>query len=387
MSNGDTGDTTAASASRQGLRIFGWSPVDLLLKLRTFIALILVIIVFSFIAPNFFTVRNMLVTATHITVFGVLSLGMTLVMLTAGIDLSVGSVAGLAGMLAGWFVNQGIQFGNVTIYLTFPVIIIVVLIVGALLGAVNGFFITRFAVPPFIATLGMLHVGRGFALLTSEGQTFPNLNRYPLLHQLMQGNPSEEQIREAVTVIPGLRSGAERLASTSFEVIGTEYFLGVPIMVWIMIVLAILFAWVSKKTRFGRHVYAVGGNEDAARLSGVRVKRIKMAVYMISSACAALVGVMLASKLVASHPSTGETYELTTIACVVLGGTSLMGGRGSILGSIIGACVIVILTDGLVMTGVSSMWQRVFIGAVIVAAVVLDHIQQRVEERRATGAV
>jgi erythritol transport system permease protein len=357
------------------------------MKLRTFVALILVVIAFSFIAPNFFTVQNMLVMATHITVFGVLSLGMTFVMLTAGIDLSVGSVVGLAGMISGWFINQGIQLGNATIYLSLPAIILVVLLLGVAVGSINGFFITRFGVPPFIATLGMLHMGRGFAMLTSGGQTFPNLDRYPLLHTLAQSNPSPERANEAATAIPGLAPGnVEAMARTGFEVMGTEYFLGVPIMVWIMIGLAILFAWVSKKTRFGRHIYAVGGNEEAARLSGVRVNRIKMLVYMISGACAALVGIMLSSKLVASHPATGETYELTTIACVVLGGTSLMGGRGTILGSVIGACVIVVLSDGLVMAGVSSMWQKVFIGAVIVAAVVLDHVQQRVEERRATAA-
>jgi erythritol transport system permease protein len=194
-------------------------------------------------------------------------------------------------------------------------------------------------------------------------------------------------LNEAVTVVPGLLGqSAEQMAATQYQFFGQGHILGIPTMAWIMVVLAIIFAWVSTKTRFGRHIYAVGGNEEAARLSGVRVNKIKMLVYMISGACAALVGIMLSADLVAAHPATGETYELTTIACVVLGGTSLMGGRGTILGSVVGACVIVVLTDGLVMAGVSSMWQKVFVGAVIVAAVVLDHVQQRVEERRATTA-
>jgi erythritol transport system permease protein len=215
------------------------------------------------------------------------------------------------------------------------------------LGAVNGWLVSRLRVPPFIATLGLLYVARGAALLMSDGATFPNL----------AGDPAR--------------------GNTGLPEIGAGTWLGLPIPVWLMVALAAAAMFVAMRTPFGRQVYAVGGNERAALLAGVRVARVRMSVYVISGFCAALVGIIIAAQLGAAHPATGETFELNAIAAVVLGGTSLMGGRGTIAGTLIGAFVIGVLADGLVLLGVSEFWQMVIKGLVIVLAVVLDQYQKR----------
>ncbi len=319
----------------------------LLLRLRTLIAFFAVLIVFAIIAPNFLSFNNIVAMAKHSAIWTILAMGMTFVILGDGIDLSVGSIAGLCGMLAGGFLVEGLRlplFG-VVIYFHTEMIILVVLLIGIGLGAVNGLLITRLNVAPFIATLGMMYMARGFAMLRSGGKTFPNL------------------------------VGREDLGNTGFPSLGSGTIFGIPLVVWLAIIVAIIAAYVSKKTPLGRHVYAVGGNSDAAKLSGIRVNRIKMFTYMFSGFTAALTGLVLTSQLVASHPATGESYELTTIAAVVLGGTSLSGGRGSIGGSVIGALILGVLNDGLVMVGVSSFWQTVIKGFVVVIAVVVDQFQ------------
>jgi erythritol transport system permease protein len=219
------------------------------------------------------------------------------------------------------------------------------------MGAINGLVITRFNVAPFIATLGMLYVARGFAGLRNDGYTFPNI----------QGRPE--------------------LGNTGFELLGAGNLFGINYSVWIMIAFALVAYFVTTRLPFGRHVYAIGGNERSAELSGVRIRRTKTIVYMISGLCSAMVGLIIASQLVAAHPATGETFELNAIAAVVLGGTSLAGGRGSIGGTLIGAFVIGVLGDGLVMLGISSFWQKVIKGGVIVLAVIIDQVQARMQER------
>ncbi|HUX22018.1 MAG TPA: ABC transporter permease [Spirochaetia bacterium] len=327
----------------------------ILLKLRSLIALIAVLVVFSFIAPNFLTVSNLVAMAKHSAIWAILAIGMTYVIIGGGIDLSVGSIAGLCGMLAGGLLSEGLRlpmFGIVVYFHTF-LLLLIILLIGILLGAVNGTLITRLGVAPFIATLGMLYMARGFALLRSGGKTFPNLI----------GNPS--------------------LGTTGFPTLGAGTVLGIPLVVWIAVVLAIIGAYVSAKTPFGRHVYAVGGNEDAAKISGIRVNRVRMATYMFSGFAAALTGLVLASQLVASHPATGESYELTAIAAVVLGGTSLNGGRGSVGGSIVGALILGVLNDGLIIVGVSSFWQTAIKGMVVILAVVIDQFQLRKQNEAA----
>ncbi|WP_432757305.1 ABC transporter permease [Consotaella aegiceratis] len=327
----------------------------LLLRLRTFIALFAVIVFFSLTVPNFLSEANLIIMSKHVALNAFLAIGMTFVIITGGIDLSVGSIVGLAGMVAGALILYGIDLGPIgyTIWFNIPEVILITLVLGVLIGAVNGWLITRLNVAPFIATLGMLYVARGAALLSSNGATFPNLI----------GKPS--------------------LGNTGFPVIGAGTVLGIPLSIWILVVVGLGAAYLAAKTPLGRQIYAVGGNERAAALSGVRVNRVKMFVYMFSGFCAAIVGLIISSQLVASHPATGETFELNAIAAAVLGGTSMSGGRGKIGGTIVGAFVIGVLSDGLVMMGISAFWQMVIKGLVIIAAVVVDQLQRDLQRRAA----
>ncbi|TGR27295.1 ABC transporter permease [bacterium M00.F.Ca.ET.141.01.1.1] len=323
-----------------------------LMKLRTFIALIAVLVFFSIAAPNFLSAANLILMAKHVALNAFLAMGMTFVIITGGIDLSVGSIVGLCGMVAGYLVLNGIdlQIGY-TVYFNVFEIILITLLVGITIGAVNGLLITRLNVAPFIATLGVLYVARGFALLSSDGRTFPNL------------------------------VGKPELGTTGFGFLGAGRLLGLPVSIWILVVAALGAAYLARYTPLGRHIFAVGGNERAARISGVRVNMVKMFVYMFSGFCAAIVGLIISSELMASHPATGESFELNAIAAAVLGGTSMSGGRGTIGGTIVGAFVIGILSDGLVMMGVSSFWQMVIKGLVIIVAVVVDQAQRRLQQR------
>lgn len=336
-------------------RLSGLDIQELLLRGRAFIALIVLVVVFAILTPTFLTPANIVIMAKHVAINAILGIGMTYVILTGGIDLSVGSIVGLAAMIVGGLLNEGLVlpiFG-VIVYFHVWMIILIGLLVGLVMGAINGLIITRFNVAPFIATLGMLYAARGLALLRSNGNTFPNL------------------------------VGRPELNNTGFPLLGAGEFLSVNYSIWLMIIFALVAAFIATKTPFGRQVYAIGGNERAAELSGVRVKRVKTVVYMISGACAAMVGLIIASQLVAAHPATGTFFELNAIAAVVLGGTSLSGGRGSIGGTIIGAFVIGVLGDGLIGLGVSSFWQQVIKGGVIVLAVIIDQLQVRMQERAA----
>ncbi len=323
-----------------------------LMKLRTFIALFAVIIFFSIFAPNFLSTANMILMSKHATQNAFLAIGMTFVIVTGGIDLSVGSIVGLCGMIAGGLILYGIDLPmGYTVYFNILEVAIIVAIVGIFIGILNGLLITRLNVAPFIATLGTLYVARGAALLYSDGQTLPNL------------------------------VGREDLGNTGYAIFGSGTWLGLPVSVWMLIVVALGAAYFARFVPLGRHIFAVGGNERAARMSGIRVDRVKMFVYMFSGFCAALVGLVISSELMAAHPATGTNLELNAIAAAVLGGTSMSGGRGTIGGTIVGAFVIGILSDGLVMMGVSSFWQMVIKGLVIIIAVVVDQAQRKLQAR------
>ena len=324
----------------------------LLLKLRAVLVLLILLVAFSILTPSFLTANNLSILAKHVSINAILAIGMTFAILAGGIDLSVGSVAGLAGMVAGGLLTVGI--GGHTVGVVWAVL--AALMVSCGVGLLNGLLVSRIGVAPFIATLGTLYIARGAALLISNGKTFPNLS-----------GPAG--------------------TSTGFSVIGQSFVLGVPLPVWLMIVIAAVASAVALRTPFGRHVYAVGGNERAARLAGIRVGRVKLLTYCFSGLCAGLVGLIIASQLESAHPATGESFELNAIAAVVLGGTSLMGGRGSVRGSLIGAFVIGVLADGLVMLGVSEFWQIVIKGLVIVLAVTVDQVQTKVEARMAPAAL
>jgi erythritol transport system permease protein len=325
------------------------SAAEAAMKLRAYIALVVLLVFFSFNSPNFLTITSLITMVRHIALNAIIAMGATFVILTGGIDLSIGSIIGFTGMIAGGFIHQGIRldFPGITIYPWVPVVLFICVIIGVLIGWLNGVLVSKFNVTAFIATLGTMYIFRGFALIRSNGTTFPNLQ------------------------------GKSELHNTGFPLLGQGTFFHIPYSIIIMIVLIVVTAYIAKKTPFGRHVYAVGGNESAARLSGIRVREIKTIVYMISGGCAALVGLIISSELVAAHPATGESYEMNAIAATVLGGTSLAGGRGTIGGAVLGAFVIGVLNDGMVMMGISSFWQTVIRGIVIVLAVILDQLQNR----------
>lgn len=326
----------------------------LLVNLRAFIALFMLIGFFAVINDSFLAPGNLVILTKQVAINAILGIGMTFVILTGGIDLSVGSIVGLAGMVAGALINEGFilpMFG-IVVYFNVWVVLVITLIVGMIVGLVNGIIITRFNVAPFIATLGTLYIARGLALLSANGATFPNL------------------------------VGSEELGNTGFPLLGAGTLLGLPYSIWIMVALTILSVFIARKTPFGRQVYAIGGNERAAQLSGVRVKRVTLLTYVISGFCSAMVGLIIASQLVAAHPATGETFELNAIAAVVLGGTSLAGGRGTVFGTIIGAFVIGVLRNGMVLEGLSSFLQIIITGIVIILAVVIDQLQLRLQQRQ-----
>ena len=328
-----------------------------LLKGRTFIVLIVLLIFFSITADNFMNMNTVLLIGKHVALYGILAIGMTYVIITGGIDLSVGAIVGLGGMIAGGLLQNGLtlkMFG-VTLYFSVPMVVLITLLIGALIGVINGLIITKFNVAPFIATLGMMYVARGIANIHSNGATYSDLKGY------------------------------EGLGNQGWGFFGSNV-AGIPVGLLILIVLAVFFALLLKRTAFGWHVFSIGGNEKAAKLSGVKVDKVKICVYMISGICSAMVAVIASSQLAASHPATGESWEMNAIAAAVLGGTSMAGGIGSIGGTIVGAFVIGVINDGMVMCGVSEFWQMVIKGLVIILAVIIDQFQRNLQAKMALRA-
>ena len=333
------------STNKQGQ--IGFAQVAM--KLRAYIALIALLVFFSFAIPNFLTPLSIITMIRHVALNAIVAIGVTFVILTGGIDLSVGSIIGFCGMIAGGLIYEGLNlklFG-ITIYYSVPMVLIITIIIGILIGLFNGILVTKFNVTAFIATMGSMYIFRGLGMLRSDGRTFPHLIGSPELH------------------------------NTGFPLLGSGTFLGIHYTIIIMVVLIIVAVYLAKKTPFGRYIYAVGGNENAAKLSGIQVAKVKTIAFMISGGCAAIVGLIITSELVAAHPATGNAYEMNAIAATVLGGTSLAGGRGSIGGAVLGAFVIGILNDGMVMMGVSSFWQTVIKDIVIILAVIFDQMQNR----------
>jgi erythritol transport system permease protein len=341
-------DTTTAKRSRLGALIDRGDMVRLLLEGRAFFALIAIIIVFSLLSPYYFSLSNFLTMATHVAIFGILAVGMLLVVLNGGIDLSVGSTVGLSGVVAG-FLMQGVTLKSFGVVLYPPVWVVAVLTcaLGAFVGLVSGVLVAKFKVPAFVSTLGVMYVARGVALLITNGLTYNNLG------------------------------GRPELGNTGFDWLGFNRLFGVPIGVVVLAVIAIIGSVMLNRIAFGRWLYSSGGNERAAELSGVPVKSVQVTVYVLSGICAGITGLILSSQLTSAGPTAGNSYELTAIAAVVIGGAALTGGRGNIRGTLLGAFVIGFLSDGLVIIGISSYWQTVFTGAVIVFAVLLNSVQYR----------
>ena len=332
----------------------------LLLKGRTFIALALLVIYFCLRAPNFTQWGSIVLMIKHASIYGLLALGMTMVIITGGIDLGVGAVVGLSGMIAGGMMVEGIRLPWIqgTIYPNVPLILVIVFALAILIGLCSGELIARLRVPAFIATLGVMYICRGAAMLRSGGATFPNL-----FGDAARGNLGFDLIGSAT--IPGIE---------------------LPYSIIIFLVMALICAFIMKKTPLGNQIYAVGGNERAAILSGIKVRKVKVIVYILSAVLAAMSGIIMTSQLRAAHPATGESWEMNAIASVVLGGTSMSGGVGTIGGTIIGVMVITVLNDGMIMMGVSSFWQMVIKGVVIIVAVVIDLVQKDLQKKAALAA-
>lgn len=301
-------------------------------KLGPLLGLFLIVIVITILNPSFMTTDNILNILRQVSISALIAFGMTFVILTGGIDLSVGSTLALTGAVAATMLASGMD----------PVLtIFAALLLGAILGAVNGVIIAKGKVAPFIATLATMTIYRGLTLVYTDGRPVSNL-----------GN------------------------EITFQMLGKGYFFGIPVPVCTMILAFIALYVIMHKTTFGRRVYAVGGNEAASKLSGINVDRVKIAVYSLTGMLAALSALILTSRLNSAQPTAGTSYELDAIAAVVLGGTSLTGGKGWIFGTLVGALIIGVLNNGLNLIGVSSFFQQVVKGIVILIAVLIDRKKQ-----------
>ncbi len=290
--------------------------------------------VLGWLSPHFFTADNLLNVSLQASITAIIAAGMTFVILTGGIDLSVGSVVAFAGIVA----TSALRAGGAG-PAAFVFAIAAGLAVGAFSGVLAGLFVTRFRIAPFIVTLALMTIWRGAAFVVTEGRPVWDLPE-------------------------------------SFARLGGGRVLGVPLPTIVMVAVFVLAHVVLRSTRFGRHVYAVGGNAEAAHLAGVRVNRVLAAVYVLSGALSALAGILLASRMNSGQPNAGVMYELDVIAAVVVGGGSLSGGRGSIVGTFLGAMLIAILRNGLNLLNVNSYIQQVVVGVVILLAVLLDQVRR-----------
>lgn len=297
----------------------------------TFIGLIVMCIFLSFMSPHFLTVSNMLNITLQSSINAILAFGITFAIITSGIDLSVGSILALSSVTMGLAIGSGLGL--------FPAILIGLLI-GALAGAINGFLITRLDLAPFIATLGMMSIARGLALVITKG--------YPI-----SGMPKP------------------------LRYLGKGRMLGIPVPVVVTLIVFVIAYILLKYTKFGRYVYAIGGNEEATRLSGINVRKTKLLVYTWCGTMAGLAGIILTARLNSAQPIAGMGYELDAIAAAVIGGTSLSGGEGTAQGTLLGALIIGVLRNGLNLLNVSSFWQQVVIGCVVIGAVAMDKLQKK----------
>ncbi|MBN8858787.1 MAG: ribose ABC transporter permease [Sphingobacteriales bacterium] len=296
-------------------------------KYGILIALLVICIILSVATPYFFTVQNLVIVLRQVSVNGILAIGVTFVIIAGGIDLSLGSVVALTGVAAASFAHPG----------AYPLIVplLMGLLTGVLAGVINGLTITLGKVAPFIVTLGMMTMTRGLALVWSDGRPVTNL-------------------------------------SPAFNFIGGGDLLYIPVPILLFVLVIIVAYILLNYTTAGRYIYAVGGNEQAARASGIRVNAVKMFAYIICSGLAALAGIVLAARITTGQPNAGVAYELDAIAAVVIGGTSLLGGRGTVTGTVIGVLIIGVINNGLDLLNVSSYYQQIIKGVIIIGAVLID---------------
>jgi ribose transport system permease protein len=305
------------------------------------IILFLLVVAFTIVTPDFLTVNNLINILRQYSVLMILAVGQTLVIVSRGIDLSVASNAALSGSV------MGVAYA----YWAWPepASLLVGLAAGVAVGAFNGFVITRLDVPDFIATLGTFVAVRGIALLVTDGLPVPDFER------AVEGR-----------TLPG-----------TISTLGVDSVLGMPLIAVVALICALIGGFILSRTRLGRSAYAIGGNTEAARMSGIKVERSKMWIYMISGLLAAVGGFMLTGRQASANALMGEGLELQSIAAVVIGGTNLFGGEGRMSGTVIGVLIIGVLSNGLSIAGVSEFWQRVVNGLIIVAVVALDQWRRR----------
>jgi len=305
----------------------------LLAKYGIYIAFAILFIILSISSESFLTTTNIINILRQVSIIGIVAIGMSFVIITGGIDLSVGSIMALSAVVASSFAKADSSYS-----LFIPIII--GMTVGLACGLINGVLVAKWKVAPFIATLGMMTAARGLAMVYTNGRPVIGLNN-------------------------------------SYNNIGSGYILGLPIPVIIFIVIVAIGIFLLNFTVYGRHVFATGGNEQSAKLSGIRVNSVKIGVYAIAGLLAGVGGMILSSRIMSGSPVLGQGYELDAIAAVVIGGTSLFGGVGSIVGTLIGVLIIGVMNNGLDLLNVSSYYQQILKGTIIVIAVLLDKKNQQ----------
>ena len=300
-------------------------------RLLPFVSLIVLFVALSIASPYFLTANNLASVARQTAVFNTMALGMTIVIISGGIDLSVGSILGLSGLVGTMALERGYPI---------PVGVLIGLLVGTACGLANGVMVTKLRIPPFVVTLGTLGIFRGLALIISNGLP---VHRIP----------------------PG------------FSFLGEGNLLGVPFVVWLLVICAVAVHVILEHTRLGRYAFAIGSNKIASLYAGIPVDFHVMAVYAIGGTLTGLAGMIEASRLMTGQPTAGQGYELQAIAAVVIGGGSLNGGEGSVVGTLIGAFIMGLLSNGADLLNISNYWQQVIIGSVIILAVTLDELRKR----------
>lgn len=286
----------------------------------------------AIVNPNFLSMENVINLLRKLSLISFISIGMAFVIIGAGIDLSADSIIGLGGIITGVLMQMEVN----------PFIAVVCsLLVGALFGALNGFFVTKLDIPPFIVTMGTLYIAKGFVNVISKGRPI-----YPL---------NEKFIFICDKLVP----------------------FGIPLSVWVMLALTLLAAFILSKTTYGRSITAAGGNEKAAVMCGVNVARMRMISYVVMGVLSAFTGVLLAARLNSAHPASGDGWGMKAIAAAIIGGVSVTGGKGTIMGTMIGAAIMAVLEIAMVMMKVSVYWQNIVVGVIIIAAVVLDRLKRQ----------
>lgn len=322
-------------------RLKNFNTSAFLSKYGIVVILLGICLIMSIISPAFRSVRNITNVIRQVSIIGIISMGVTLAIITTGIDLSSGSVLALVGVIVTSMSQNAVNPDQpISIVMPIGIAIVIGLLVGAVLGTINGSLHAFGKIPPFIATLGMMTVARGAALLYSNGRPIGNLK-------------------------------------DSFNFIGGGSFIGIPIPIWVYLIIGIISHLLLSRSKFGRYVFAIGGNEQAARICGINVEKVKVKVYAYAGFLAAVSGILLVSRTAAGNPTYGLSYELDAIASTVIGGTSLSGGIGSIPLCVVGALIIGVLNNSMDLMGVNAYWQQIVKGLIIVIAVLIDARKQK----------